>query len=59
MLLKGPLLRLAAYPLRMTILATVRAVGVPLWIVVIIAIIQLIAIIESIKDYSDYCNQPI
>ena len=59
MLLKCPLLRLAAYPLRMMIIATVHDDGVPLWMIVIIAIILHFVIIESIKDYSDYCDQPI
>ena len=52
MLLRCPLLQLAAYPLRKMIEATVHDDGVSLWI------IARIAIIELIKDYSDYCIYP-
>ena len=60
MLLRCPLLRLAAYPLwlRKMIEATVHDDGVPLWIIANIDIIARIAIIEIIKDYSDYCIYP-
>ena len=50
MLLRCPLLRLAASPLRKMIEATVHDDGVPLWIIAIIAIIQRIAIIERMDQ---------
>ena len=58
MLLRCPLLQLAAYLLRRMIEATVHDDGVPLCIIAIIAVIARIAIIEIIKDYSNYCIHP-